>query len=110
MAHTYHALKAKTVQELREIAKGIPHEVVQGASQMNKEHLLPAICTALGIDMHEHAEVVGIDKPSIKVAMRSLKNELASALESGDEQKVKALRRQRHSLNHQIRAHVAHTS
>jgi hypothetical protein len=107
MAHTYHELKAKTLHDLREIAKDIHHEAVQGASQMNKDHLLPAICKALGIDTHEHAEVVGIDKPSVKAAMRSIKKEIAAALEQGDDKRVKALRRQRHSLNHQIRAHVA---
>jgi hypothetical protein len=77
---------------------------------MNKEHLLPALCTALGIDTHEHAEVVGIDKPAIKSAMRSIKREIDKAIENGDHEQVRALRRQRHSLNHQIRAHVARTS
>ena len=48
MAHTYHQLKEKTIQELRDIAKDVQHDAVQGFSQMNKEHLLPALCTALG--------------------------------------------------------------
>jgi hypothetical protein len=30
MAYTYHLLKEKTVADLREIAKGIQHEAVQG--------------------------------------------------------------------------------
>ena len=38
MAHTYHELKLMTVQELREIAKDVPHDAVQGFSQMNKDH------------------------------------------------------------------------
>ena len=42
MAYTYEELKGKTVQELREIAKDVKHDAVQGFSQMNKEHLLPA--------------------------------------------------------------------
>ena len=48
MPYTYHELKVKTVQELRDIAKDIPHDAVQGYSQMNKDHLLPALCKALG--------------------------------------------------------------
>ena len=50
MAHTYEELRKKTVAELRDIAKDIQHDAVQGFSQMNKEHLLPAICKALGIE------------------------------------------------------------
>ena len=30
MAHTYHELKEKTIQELREIAKEVKHDAVQG--------------------------------------------------------------------------------
>ena len=59
MAYTYHDLKLKTVQELRDIAKDVQHDAVQGYSQMNKEHLLPALCKALGIEAHEHHEVSG---------------------------------------------------
>ena len=50
VAYTYHELKEKTIQELRDIAKGAENqEAVQGYSQMNKEHLLPALCKALGV-------------------------------------------------------------
>ncbi len=66
MAYTYHDLKLKTVQELRDIAKDVQHDAVQGYSQMNKDHLLPALCKALGIEAHEHHAVSGIDKPAIK--------------------------------------------
>jgi hypothetical protein len=109
VAHTYHELKLKTVQDLRELAKGIEHDAVKGFSQMNKEHLLPAICRALGIDMHEHVAVVGIDKAAVKAQMRALKARRAEALARGDRDLLRALRRQRHSLNHRIRAHVART-
>ena len=63
MAYTYHELKLKTVQELREIAKDVQHDAVQGFSQMNKDHLLPALCKALGIDTHEHRKSSGSTKP-----------------------------------------------
>ena len=42
-----------TEQELRDIAKDIQHDAVQGFSQMNKDHLLPAVCKALGLKPRE---------------------------------------------------------
>ncbi len=110
MAYTYHELKAKTIQELREIAKDVHHDAVQGFSQMNKDHLLPALCKALGIPVHEHAEVVGIDKPAIKAKMRELKKKRGDALASKDSGALKAVRRQIHSLNRDIRRHILRTA
>jgi uncharacterized protein YpiB (UPF0302 family) len=108
MAYTYHELKEKTIQELREIAKSVEnHDAVQGYSQMNKDHLLPALCKALGIDTHEHHAVTGIDKPAIKAKMKELRKQRDAALEAHDADKLKSLRRQIHRLNRQIRAHVA---
>jgi hypothetical protein len=107
MAHTYEELKGKTIAELREIAKDIESEHVQGYSQMNKEHLLPALCKALGIDIHEHHTVTGIDKSAVKAKMRELMKQRDAALESQDHVQLKSLRRQIHRLNHQIRAHMA---
>jgi hypothetical protein len=104
---TYDELHHKTVAELREIAKGITHEAVQGYTQMNKEHLIPAICNALGIEAHAHHHLAeGFDKSAIKARMRKLKAERAAALEAHDTAKMHALRRELHSLNHRIRAHV----
>ncbi len=70
MTYTHAELKKKTVAELREIAKGVEHEAVQGHSQMNKEHLLVALCKALNIDIHEHHEVVGLNKTQVKAKIR----------------------------------------
>jgi DNA-binding IclR family transcriptional regulator len=106
MAYTYEALKGKTIAELRDIAKDVQSEHVQGYSQMNKEHLLPALCKALGIDIHEHHTVAGIDKSAVKARMRELKKQRDAALESQDHAELKSLRRQIHLLNHQIRAHM----
>jgi hypothetical protein len=66
MAHTFPELKAKPLAELREIAAGIEHEAVKGYTQLNKDHLLAALCKALNIDMHVHHEVKGIDKAGTK--------------------------------------------
>ena len=107
MAYTYHDLKGKTIQELRDIAKGVENQdAVQGYSQLNKEHLLPALCKALGIDTHEHHNVSGVDKPAIKARMRELKKQRDAAIEKHDSDALKSVRRHLHSLNRQIRAHV----
>jgi hypothetical protein len=74
---------------------------------MNKDHLLPALCTALGIDTHEHHAVSGIDKPAIKAKMRELKTQRSAALDGHDSAQLKSLRRQIHRLNRQIRAHMS---
>jgi hypothetical protein len=108
MAHTYHELKEKTIEELREIAKGVENQdAVKGYSQMNKVHLLPALCKALGIDTHEHHQVTGIDKPAIKAKMRELKKQRDAAVAAHNGEQLKSVRRQIHRLNRQIRAHVA---
>jgi hypothetical protein len=107
-AYTYHDLKMKTIEELRDIAKTVEnHDAVQGYSQLNKQHLLPALAKALGIETHEHHDVTGIDKPAIKARMRELKKQRDAAIETHDGDKLKAIRRHIHSLNRQIRAHVA---
>ena len=102
----YEALKKKTIEELREIAKDLDHEAVKGYTQMNKEHLLPALCKALGIDMrkHPHHEPVGVDKASLKARMHQLKAEKDKAMEARDAAKLKAIRREYHRLNRRIRA------
>jgi hypothetical protein len=106
MAHTYEELKKRTVAELREIAKDTQHEAVQGYTQMNKDHLLPALCKALGIEYHKHPhhEAVGIDKPKLKARMHALRAEKEKAISDGDRKKLKALRREYHRLNRRIRA------
>jgi hypothetical protein len=104
MAHTYEELKKKTVAELRELASGLPHEAVQGYTQMNKDHLLPALCKALGIDAHEHHAAVAAEKSSIKARMRELKAACAEAAVDGDHERLHRLRREYHHLNHMLRA------
>jgi DNA-binding IclR family transcriptional regulator len=101
MAHTFEELKHKTVVELREIAKGIEHDAVQGYTQMNKEHLLVAISKAIGIK-HEHHEVVGVDKASIKARIRELKKKRDEALSAHNHDELKVVRRTIHRLKRQI--------
>ena len=75
MAFTYHELKAKTIGELRDIAKGLEHEAVQGYTQLNKDHLLVSVCKALNIPFHEHHDAVGIDKAALKAKIRARKKD-----------------------------------
>src|SRR5689334_8848086 len=103
MAYTYDELKGKTIAELREIAKDVAHDAVQGFSQMNKEHLLPALCRALDVDMHEHHVAVGIDKPALKAKIKKLKQERDAALAAHDHDKLKNVRRQVHRITRDIR-------
>jgi len=102
MAYTHQELKHKTLAELRDIAKDIEHEAVQGYTQLNKEHLVVAICKALGIEMHEHHEVVGIDKAPLKARIRELKKRRDSALAAHDHKQLKNARRSIHRLKRQI--------
>ena len=101
MPHTYEELKHKTLADLREIAKGIEHDAVQGYTQMNKEHLLGALSKALGIQ-HEHHDVVGIDKQSIKALIRELKTQREAAIAAHDSAQLKVVRRTMHRLKRRI--------
>lgn len=102
MAYTHQELKHKTLAELRDIAKDIEHEAVQGYTQLNKEHLVVALCKALNIDIHEHHEVIGIDKASIKSRIKALKAKRDEAIAAHDHAKLKKTRRGIHRLKRQI--------
>ena len=102
MTYTHAELKKKTVAELREIAAGVEHEAVQGHSQMNKEHLLVALCKALNIDMHEHHQVVGLNKAGVKANIRAIKEKLAAAITARDRKQIRYCHRQIHKQKRQI--------
>ncbi len=101
MAYTYEQLKHMTLADLREMAKGIEHEAVQGYTQMNKEHLIGALAKALGIQ-HEHHDVVGIDKASIKARIRQLKTQRAAAINAHDHAQFNVVRRTIHRIKRRI--------
>src|SRR5258706_2110825 len=102
MAYTHNELKHKALAELRDIAKDIEHEAVQGYTQLNKEHLVVAICKALNIEMHAHHEVVGIDKAAIKSRIKVLEQKRTSAIAAHDHTQINAVRRRIHRLKRQI--------
>jgi DNA-binding IclR family transcriptional regulator len=101
MAYTYEELRHKTLAELRDIAKDMEHDAVQGYTQMNKEHLVGALAKALGIQ-HTHHDVVGIDKSSIKARIRQLKTQRTAAVQAHDHAQLKVVRRTIHRLKRRI--------
>jgi hypothetical protein len=102
MAYTFEELKHKTLVQLREIAAQTEHEAVQGYTQLNKEHLLVALCKAHNIDMHIHHHVVGINKTAVKAKIKELKAKRGEAIEAKDHKQLKALRRRIHRLKRQM--------
>jgi hypothetical protein len=111
MTYTFDQLKGMTVAQLREIAAGMQHEAVQGYTQLNKEHLLSALCKALNIDTHTRhkSKVAGLDKGAVKAQMKALKVQRDSALESHDHAQLKTVRRQLHELRRSLRKAAART-
>jgi hypothetical protein len=111
MQYTFDQLKGMTVAQMREIAAGIEHEAVQGYTQLNKEHLLTALCTALNIDTHTRhkSKVAGLDKAGIKSHMKELKVKRDAALEAHDHPELKAIRRQLHDVRRSLRKASAKT-
>jgi hypothetical protein len=101
MEYTFEKLKHMTVAELRDIAKGIENDAVQGYTQLNKDHLIVAIAKALGIQ-HEHHDVVGVDKAAIKSRIRELKLKRGEALSAHDHAQLKVVRRTIHRLKRRI--------
>ncbi len=49
-------LSKKTVAQLRKIAEGVDHELLQDPAKLPKEELLAALCQALGIEAGESPE------------------------------------------------------
>jgi hypothetical protein len=103
VAHTYEELKHKTLADLREMAKELQHEAVQGYTQMNKDHLLPALCKALGIEAHAHHAAHGEQKASARARMKELRGKRQAAVDAHDHAALKAIRREYHKLNHRLR-------
>ena len=106
MSHTFEELKHKTVAQLREIAKAeeANHESLKGYTQLNKDHLITALCKALNIPMHAHHEAHGIDKAAFKSKIKELKKQREEALAARDHARLKVIRRAIHAYNHRIRA------
>ena len=101
MAFTIEELKRKNITELRDIAKGLDHEAVQGYTQLNKEHLILALAKALGVQ-HTHHDVIGTDKATIKARIKELKVKREAAISAHNHSELKAVRRNIHRLKREI--------
>ena len=97
----FHELRVMTIGQLREVAEGI--EGLTGYTQMRKQELLEQICRHLDIQMHDHYDVVGINKSAIKRQIRELKQQRDAAIEAQDHDGLKRVRRHIHRLKRQIR-------
>lgn len=102
MTYTYQDLKTKTVAQLREIASQLDSEAVKGYTQLNKEHLLAALCQALQIDQHQHHQIVLQNKTEIKSKIRELKKERDEAIANHDRAKLIRVHEQIRSLKHRL--------
>jgi cell fate (sporulation/competence/biofilm development) regulator YmcA (YheA/YmcA/DUF963 family) len=96
--HSFEELKHMTVAQLREIAAGIEHDAVKGHTQLNKEHLIDAICKALNIDTFRRHHAEGADASVMKSRIKELKKQRDEALTAHDHQRLKAVRHEIHSL------------
>lgn len=103
METTYEELSKKTVAQLRALADELNDNRLQGHSTMHKTHLLPLICEVLGIDTHQHHDVVGINKTRIKQQIRKLKVKRDSILSKKAKGDLKTVRREIHGLKRKIR-------
>jgi hypothetical protein len=103
MSYTIEEIKKKTVAELREIASKSDSENLKGYTQLNKEHLLVALCKAFNIDMHEHHVAVTGDKTVIKMKIKKLKSERDEAISLKNRKTIKSIQRKIHNLKRELR-------
>jgi hypothetical protein len=73
--------------------------------QLNKEHLLAALCKAFNLDMHVHhaAKSTVIDKSAVKQRIRELKTKRGTALQGHDFSQLHAIRHEIHELKRSLR-------
>ncbi len=95
--YTYEQLKNMTVADLREIAKGIQNDALEGFSVMHKDHLLPLLCKVLNIPMHHIA--AGEEKANLKATIHKIKPRATT----GSVEQRAATRRQIHDLKRRLR-------
>ncbi len=101
--HTFHDLNRLTVAQLREIAAEIDHPAVSGYTQKRKTEVLAGICTALGLEMHEHHDAKGINKTTVKTQIKEWRVKRDTALEAGDHAQLKMARTKMRRLRRKIR-------
>jgi hypothetical protein len=103
MAYTYNELRHMKVDQLREIATELDDASLEGHTALPKTRLLPLLCAALGVEMHAHHEVVGIDKAAVKARIKELKSMRNATLETHDRDRLKRVRRDLHKQRRKLR-------
>ena len=101
--YTYHDLKSLTVARLRELCSTMDHEAIKGYTQLHKNEIIRGLCEALGIDEHEHHDVVGINKVAVKAKIAEWKQVRIQALEANDHDQLKRSRTKIRRLKRKIR-------
>lgn len=103
MAHTYEELKNMTVAQLREIAQTVQSDAVQGYSTMHKDHLLPALCKALGIEAHAHHVAALAEKTAVKQKIKALKAKRDEMAGTHDYKRLAPIRQEIRALKRKLR-------
>jgi N-acetylglucosamine kinase-like BadF-type ATPase len=102
----WHDLHKMKVTELREMAK--EKLEMQGVSGLNKEQLVEALASAMGIPK-PHKVVESATKGTIKAKIRELKAKRVEAARKGDKKSKEFLRKQIHRLKRKLHA-MAHVT
>ncbi len=71
---------------------------MHGYMTLHKEQLVAALCKALGIEAHEHHDVVGVDKRKMKARFRELRAQRDTVLLAHNHKQLHVIRRQIHRL------------
>ncbi len=99
--YTYEQLKDMTVAQLRDVAKGIQNDELEGSMTMHKEQLIPILCKVMNIHIHHAAG--GAEKARMKALIKKLKARRDEAAAKKDYALLGSTRRQIHTLTHRLR-------
>lgn len=106
MEYSFEQLKKMTVAQMRDIAKGIESDEVKGYTQLNKEHLLMALCRALKIDIHPHKKKAAASKGNVKTKIRALKARRDEALQKADKAAFRSILQELRRLKRRSRKEI----
>ena len=100
-------LEKLTVVKLREEASKF--EDLKGVSGMNKPQLIDVLCQKLGIE-RPHADVEGIDKPTIKGRLKELQAKRKQALADRNHETLVDLRMRIKRYKRMLKKHTHATA
>jgi len=100
----FHELEHKTVNDLREMAKG--YDDIEAVSGLKKDQLLEILCEKLGIDRHAHVPE-GIGRKKLKAEIRALRKKRDEALAQQDGAALATVRGAIKSKKRRLRRQIA---